>query len=56
MFRKLFPVILTDNGSEFSNPKAIEYGQKNIPDSELGYFTAMQGVLIKKVPLKSIMN
>lgn len=26
MFRKLFPVILTDNGSEFSNPKAIEYG------------------------------
>lgn len=26
LFRKLFPVILTDNGSEFSNPKAIEYG------------------------------
>jgi IS30 family transposase len=26
MFRQLFPVILTDNGSEFSNPKAIEYG------------------------------
>ncbi len=25
LFRKLFPVILTDNGSEFSNPKAIEY-------------------------------
>jgi IS30 family transposase len=25
-FRQLFPVILTDNGSEFSNPKAIEYG------------------------------
>jgi len=24
--QKLFPVILTDNGSEFSNPKAIEYG------------------------------
>lgn len=24
-FKKLFPVILTDNGSEFSNPKAIEY-------------------------------
>jgi IS30 family transposase len=23
--RKLFPVILTDNGSEFSNPKAIEH-------------------------------
>ena len=25
-FMKLFPVILTDNGSEFSNPKVIEYG------------------------------
>ena len=24
-FDKLFPVILTDNGSEFSNPKEIEY-------------------------------
>lgn len=27
VFQKLFPVILTDNGSEFSNPKAIEYGE-----------------------------
>ena len=26
LFRKLFPVVLTDNGSEFSNPKAIEFG------------------------------
>ena len=25
LFRTLFPVILTDNGSEFSNPKAIEF-------------------------------
>lgn len=25
LFSKLFPYILTDNGSEFSNPKAIEY-------------------------------
>ena len=24
-FRRLFPVILTDNGSEFSNPKAMEF-------------------------------
>lgn len=24
-FRKLFPIILTDNGSEFSNPSAIEF-------------------------------
>ena len=28
LFRKLFPVILTDNGSEFSNPKAIEFGSE----------------------------
>jgi IS30 family transposase len=26
LFRLLFPVILADNGSEFSNPKAIEFG------------------------------
>lgn len=25
LFMKLFPIILTDNGSEFSNPKAIEF-------------------------------
>lgn len=25
LFMKLFPVILTDNGAEFSNPKAIEF-------------------------------
>jgi len=28
-FKKLFPVILTDNGSEFSNPKAIEFESSN---------------------------
>lgn len=28
-FRKLFPIILTDNGSEFSNPKAIEFNDNN---------------------------
>lgn len=27
IFNRLFPVVLTDNGSEFSNPKAIEYRQ-----------------------------
>ena len=25
LFNQLFPVIVTDNGSEFSNPKKIEY-------------------------------
>lgn len=28
LFKKLFPVILTDNGSEFSNPKTIEYSDE----------------------------
>ena len=28
LFEKLFPVILTDNGSEFSNPRAIEFREK----------------------------
>jgi transposase, IS30 family len=28
LFQKLFPIILTDNGSEFSNPKAIEFRPK----------------------------
>lgn len=27
-FKELFPVILTDNGSEFSNPSAIEFDQE----------------------------
>jgi len=30
LFNKLFPVILTDNGSEFSNPKAIE-NRESVP-------------------------
>lgn len=30
LFKSLFPVILTDNGSEFSNPKAIEYGTEAV--------------------------
>ena len=28
LFKKLFPVILTDNGSEFSNPLEIEFSDK----------------------------
>ena len=31
LFRRLFPVLLTDNGSEFSNPRALE----NAPDGAL---------------------
>uniref|UniRef100_UPI002ED1D3FB hypothetical protein n=1 Tax=Vallitalea guaymasensis TaxID=1185412 RepID=UPI002ED1D3FB len=36
-YEKLFPVLLTDNGSEFSNPKAIEYGSIDILRSRLFY-------------------
>lgn len=28
-FKKLFPVILTDNGSEFSNPNKIEFNMNS---------------------------
>ena len=31
LFNRLFPVILTDNGSEFSNPKKIEYRNYAVP-------------------------
>lgn len=36
-FQKLFPVILTDNGSEFSNPKAIEYGPDGLLQTRIFY-------------------
>jgi len=42
VFRELFPVILTDNGSEFSNPKAIENGPEryNNPRTRMYYCDA----------------
>lgn len=36
-FIRLFPVILTDNGSEFSNPKAIEYGPDGLLQTRIFY-------------------
>lgn len=41
-FRKLFPVILTDNGSEFSNPKCIENGPDGKDFKGRGSITAIQ--------------
>ena len=35
VFNRLFPVIVTDNGSEFSNPKKIEY--RNYAIADQGY-------------------
>ncbi len=37
LFQKLFPVILTDNGSEFSNPKAIEKGPDGLSQTKIYY-------------------
>jgi len=36
-FKALFPVILTDNGSEFSNPKALEYDAQGNRRTRLYY-------------------
>ena len=35
MFKKLFPVILTDNGSQFSNPAAIETSITGVPRTKI---------------------
>jgi IS30 family transposase len=36
-FKELFPVILTDNGSEFSNPKALEFDAQGILRTHIFY-------------------
>jgi len=36
-FKMLFPVILTDNGSEFSNPKALEFDSEGNRRTKLYY-------------------
>ena len=40
LYKNLFPVILTDNGSEFSNPKGIEYDQNGLSVSRVFYCDA----------------
>ena len=37
VFLELFPVILTDNGSEFSNPEAIEFDKLGNPRTRIFY-------------------
>ena len=37
LFRRLFPVLLTDNGSEFSNPLALENAPDGTPRTRLFY-------------------
>lgn len=36
-FRRLFPVILTDNGTEFSNPGVLEYSKEGILRTHIFY-------------------
>jgi IS30 family transposase len=36
-FRRLFPVILTDNGSEFSNPKLLEFDSRGYSRTNIFY-------------------
>lgn len=36
-FQKLFPTILTDNGSEFSNPKALEFDADDVRRTHVFY-------------------
>lgn len=40
LYKSLFPVILTDNGSEFSNPKGIEYDENGLSVSRVFYCDA----------------
>lgn len=40
LYKALFPVILTDNGSEFSSPKEIEYDEKGLSVSRIFYCDA----------------
>ena len=54
-FKELFILILTDNGSEFSNPTEIEF-DLNTGEKELKYFIVIHQVFLKKEPVKLIMN
>lgn len=37
IFMELFPILLADNGSEFSNPKAIEFDRQGNPRTHMFY-------------------
>ena len=37
VFMEIFPVLLADNGSEFSNPKAIEFDRQGSPRTRMYY-------------------
>ena len=54
LFQKTFPIILTDNGSEFSNPLSLDLTMMGLEGLE--YFSAIQVLLTKRELLKKIMN
>ena len=41
VFRRLFPVILTDNGSEFKRPFELEYNEDMVPRTSIYYCDPM---------------
>jgi len=55
LFRKLFPLILTDNGSEFSNPTAIECDTET-GENRTKVFYCVQVNLIRREPLRLTMS
>lgn len=50
LFEKTFPIILTDNGSEFSNPLSLEFNDEGISRTRI--FFVIQVLLIKKELLR----
>ena len=42
MFHEIFPIILTDNGSEFKRPSEIEDNGKHVLDSKVFYCDAQR--------------
>lgn len=42
MFHKIFPIILTDNGSEFKRPSEIGYNGEHVIDSKVFYCDAQR--------------
>ena len=54
-FKRLFEVILTDNGTEFADPQSIEI-DSNTGEKLCSVFSVLPIVHGKKVLLKKIMN
>lgn len=55
LFNKLCPVIITDNGSKFSNPKAIEL-RKKIPCKRTSIFYCDAGIPYQKEACGEVNN